>query len=160
MAVINSYVTPGTVKTANRGGGSFAIVRTFSVAATDSATSVYRIAKINGNAIPVSISILTGGTAFGTDYDLGLYDTLEHGGAVQDKDCFLDGGSFSAAVTMSSPTNGLTAPAGQTLYKQVYEFAGDSKVTPGCEYDLALTANTAGTSASYFTVIALFATAA
>jgi hypothetical protein len=145
------------VNVANRGNGVISFVRTFSVAASDSNTSIYRLFKVNGNMVPVKISILAGGTAFGTDYDLGLYDTLEKGGAVKDKDCFLDGGSFSAAVTMSSPTNGLTAPAGQNLYKQVYEFAGDSKVTPDCEYDLALTANTAGTSASWFTVLALFA---
>ena len=157
MAVVNSYVTPGTVNVSNRGNDIISFVRTFSIAAADSDGSIYRLFKVNGNAIATEILINADTNLGASDIDVGLYDTLEQGGAVKDADCYLDGGSISGGKALGSELSGLGSIAGQDLYKQVYEIAGDSKVTPNTEYDLAITANTVGTSAGYVTVRATFA---
>lgn len=166
MAVINEYVnsnlaadkldTPAIVKT----GKSFVSVTTFEVASGDDDTSKYRLFKnLDPELIPIRIEVYNDAITSGTDYDLGLYETLSdgQGGVVADVDVFLDGVSMAGARASDSPLNGLTAVDIANRTKRLYELVGDTIITKKQGYDLVLTANTVGSSAGTITVIAEFA---
>ena len=157
MAVINDYVSSNTKNVFNRGGQTVTMVTQFEKAAGDSDTSIYRLFKVNGNMVPVQIEINCDAITGATDYDLGFYQTLENGGAVGVKDVLMDGANISAGKAIGSEQNGLASIAIDELGDQVFELAGDSQAAPEMEYDLALTANTAGTGAGTIAVRAVFA---
>ena len=56
------------------------------VAAADSDTSIYKIARLKSNLVPLQMKINNDAITSGSDYDLGLYKT---NGDVLDKDCFV-----------------------------------------------------------------------
>lgn len=166
MAVENKYVVDakdsgGAVKDATRfrGGELVAIVtRPFTIAAADSDGSIYRVGKVNKNLIPVKIDINCSVITGGSDYDLGLYHTLENGGAVADKDCLLDGADLSGGKALGSEQSGLASLTVANIGKQVWELAGATTENDAdLEYDLALTGNTVGTGTGTVMIRALFA---
>lgn len=166
MAVENKYVdsllaadklqTPALVKTA----GSFVSIATFEVAAADDDGSIYRLFKnLDPELIPIRIEIYNDAITLGTDYDLGLYETLSdgQGGTVVDKDIFYDGADLSSAHASGSPLDGLTTVDIANRTKRLYEHGGHTIITKKQGYDLALTANTVGSAAGTITVIVEFA---
>jgi len=156
MAVINAYVSSNTENVFNRGGEAVVMETQFEVAAADSDGSIYRLFRVNGNMIPVQIDINCDAITGATDYDLGLYETLENGGAVKVKDVLMDGANLSAGKAMGSEQNGLASLEIDEIGDNVYALAGDSETTPEMEYDLALTANTVGTGSGTVAVRAIF----
>lgn len=160
MSVINAYVNSRIaaktkVKPVNAGfGRPQVLVQTFEVAAGDDDGSVYRLARLPSNLIPFRITIACDAITNGTDWDLGLYKTLDKGGAVASKDKFMDGQTFAAA---SKVLNGFAAVPIENYGKTLAEHLGLTDVTADSEYDLALTANTVGTVDGTVTVIAEFA---
>lgn len=137
------------------GGKILALIASFEQAAADSNASVYRLARLPANAIPLRCEIYADAAIDGTDYDLGLYKPGV-GGAVVDKDIFADGLDLSAGVAVTAgANNGLTnlgADAPASLGKKLWELLGLS--VPGRQdYDLCLTANTAGGAAGTITVV-------
>ena len=159
MAVINAEVLGQVVRTEVRGGELLSLAGTFEVAAADSDGSIYRLFKVNKNMVPIKIEINCDSIANSTSWDLGLYNTLERGGAVVDADCFMSAVDLSAGKAMGSEQNGLAALPIASIGKQVYEVAALTSDTGPAEYDVVLTANTVGTAAGTVSIRAIFATA-
>ncbi len=161
MAVEDKYVSADLIagKLANpaymQGAATLSLVATFEVAAADDDGSVYRIANLNPNLIPIDISINCDAITGGTDYDLGLYEPGV-GGVVIDKDVFMDGTDISGGAAIGSEINGLSAVAIENLYRKIYEHGGQSVTDYKDGYDLAFTANTVGTAAGTITTRATF----
>jgi len=159
MAVINAYKLSEALKNTVNGAQTLVIAGDFETVATDSIGSKYRICKVGADWIPVQIKIANDAIAGATDMDLGLYDTLEKGGAVKDADCFMDGTDISAGVDISSNSDGLKTLGIDEIGNQCYVHAGDSDASEQM-YDLVLTSKAAITAAGTIGIRAIFAKAA
>lgn len=162
MAVINDYVTHNATSEAVDegsarlffGGKLKRIPFNFEVAAADDDGSVYRIGRISPRAIVTGIKMLSDATAGITDVDIGLYKSLDLGGAAIDADCFLDGtnmaGGYAAFTEVLVPTIA-------NFGKMAYEIGGISDPTAYGAFDIAITTNSAasaaGTIAGYIEII-------
>lgn len=164
MAVEDKYVNADVVadKKAipaliNGDEGRFAVT-TFEVAAADDDNSVYRLFRVNANMIPFNVTITNDAITGGTDYELGIYDTLDGptSGAVKDADVLLGTTTMASARAEGSGISGLSAVNQADATKRLFELAGDSANDHPGEYDIALTANTVGTAAGTITVKAEF----
>ena len=158
MAVEDKYVDSNTTsgKLAapyEVGGDLICLVKTFEVAAADDDTSTYRIARVNGDWVPVEITVMCDAITGGTDYDLGIY-LPGVGGAAKDADVLMDGQTLAVA---SRVLDGLQTVDIANLEKKIYVHAGDSTSTRVADYDLVLTGNTVGTAAGTVTIVAKFA---
>jgi hypothetical protein len=147
MAVLNKYIDPdlqiNQKQDPNKAGGSRALVsafQSFEVAASDDNDSVYRIGRINSNAMIYDIVIACTAMTGSTDWDLGFYEV--NFGPEVDKDVLMDGQTFASA---SRTINGMAAVTVPNLNKRVYELLGLDE-DPLKQYDLALTANTIGSA--------------
>lgn len=156
MAVENKIVTTNAgavaadVDIAARFSGSIvrAIPFSFEVAAADDDGSIYRFARISAQAIVVGVYMNNDAITAGTDYDLGIYKTLDLGGAVIDKDCLIDGMSMATDRTAGAWVVPTVAD-GANMGKRVGILAGktaDNINTLG-GVDVAFTGNTVGTAA-------------
>lgn len=160
MAVENKWVDTAVEagKKGNPGnvmpGQIFGFACTFEVAAADDDGSVYKLAKVGANMIPLQIWINNDAITAGTDYDLGFY---KENGVVADKDILADGADLSSAHAMGSELTGLSNLGAENIGKKVYELLGFTDATRAEDsYVLALTANTAGTAAGTISVRGLF----
>lgn len=122
------------------GVDSIEIVAEIDTTSGEGAGSIYRIAQIPANYIPVWGEINCEAVTSMNDNDLGLYETDEHGGGVLDKDIFVDGADHSSALAIGSGTNAIkdltTLNLGKTLNELVSNADGVRQA-----YTLALTAN-------------------
>lgn len=145
--VINEYMvganepvsTPNLNVVENKGGDVRAMVFTFETEAADDAGSKYRLCRLNANMVPIRIELTNDAIANATEIDLGIYDTLENGGAVKNIDAFIDGLDINGGNAISSPVDGLKDLAIADIGKDIFTLAGDSNPTPDGEYDLVLT---------------------
>jgi hypothetical protein len=130
---------------------------TVEVAAADDNGSIYRMFKdVPSNFIPLLAVIANDAITAGSDYDLGLYDSAERGGAVVVKDCFLNGGDLSVAHASLCPgtaLNALSAADIAAMNKKLWEYASDTIITRRPSFDIALTGNVVGTAAGTITVL-------
>jgi len=168
-AVENKYVD-ADLAAGKKGNAAFVhgaavveMVTTFEVAAADDNASIYRLFKnVNPDLIPVEIEIMNDAITGGTDWDLGLYESLSDdgvGGGVIDADAFVDGADLSSGNARTAPLSGMSASpvALENVKKRIYEIAGDAQEDKRARgYDIALTANVVGTAAGTITVIARF----
>lgn len=129
-------------------------VATLETAAADDDGSVYRFVRLPSNAVLHSIGIYNDAITSGTDYDLGLYRTAADGGAVVDKDIFVDGASMATARVTALDglfhTNDIA-----NIEKKLYELV-PLTTDPQINYDLCLTANTVGSAAGTLTIKVLY----
>lgn len=163
MAVEDKYVDANVAdeKKTNaafiHGADTLAAIVTFEVAAADDDGSIYRLLKnVNPDLIPIAITLWNDAITGCTDVDLGLYLPLEMGGAVIDKDVFLDGEDINGGNARSSPVDGLTNVGIADCQKKIYELAGHTLETKKQGYDIALTANTVGSGAGTISVLFQF----
>lgn len=163
MAVENKYVNSdlNAGKLANaafsHGQKPFVLVNTFEVAAADDNGSIYRIAKnIDPDLIPVRIEVYNDAITSGTDYDLGLYEPLEAGGAVIDADIFANTLDMSSGAARGSAKDGLENLNIDKVQKMIYELAGHTLSTKKRGYDIAYTANTVGSAAGTISTLMFF----
>lgn len=164
MAVENRYVNTNVIADrkalpafVNSDEGRFSVT-TFEVAAADDDCSIYRLFRVNSNMIPYRITITNDAITGGTDYELGIYNTLDgpQAGSVKDLDALLGTTSMASARAEGSGISGLSAVAVENATQRLYELAGDTASDHPSEYDIALTANTVGTAAGTITVKAEF----
>ena len=111
-------------------------------------------ADIPASAILVECEILNDVVTAGTDWDLGLYKT--DGGAVVDKDIYVDAADLSTGHANGSGLTGLSALNIDQSQKKLYENAAETLKTTDGSYDIALTANVVGSSVSTVVVKATF----
>ena len=146
-----------TINQAYKGSGveGLFINKTISIANGDSANSVYRIAQIPSNYVPFLGMVTTAGIAGLTDCDFGLHLPTEQGGAVIDKDAFIDGVNLSSAVTIASPSVMFAAISAANFDKNL-NVLESHKSSEYQTYDLTLTLNAAASAAGTINVRALF----
>jgi len=171
MGVVNAYVDTDTTNKSPRqrpeevGFGELnVLLKTFVVAAADDDGSIYRIAPIPTNMVPVEGTLMCDAITNGTDYDLGFYLPAELGGAVLKKDLLMDGQTLASASKVLAPFSNVAI---ENFGKTIAELLGAAGVTyngqtmsnTNCPpfVDLAFTANTVGTVAGDVTLIAKFA---
>ena len=125
-----------------------------SVAAADSDTSVYRVARVPSNAVIHSIRVLNDAITGGTSYDLGVYDIAgTNSGAVVDADLFASAVDLSSANTAwlelryEAATTAIIDYAEKTLWFILDVGAATLSSDPNKQYDICFTANTVGTGA-------------
>jgi hypothetical protein len=158
MAVINAYATTNTQNIKQSGSELIAMLAIVSVAAGDSDGSIYRLFKVNKNLVPLSIEINCTTITAGTVWDLGVYKLLELGGAVKDADIMMSNADLSGGKAIGSEQNGLASLTIANLGKQIWELAGETdENNADNNYDIALTADTVGTSDGTIYVRAIFA---
>jgi len=145
--VLNEYVvgvnqpvtSPDKNVVSNKGGAVIGVAFSFETEAADGAGSKYRLIRMGANWVPLFLELNCDALTGATEVDLGIYDTLEHGGAVKDIDAFMDGVNISAGYAIDSEINALSALALANIGKDIFTLAGDSHPTPDGEYDLVLT---------------------
>lgn len=163
MAVENRYVDADVIagKKASaaltHGAQVLQAVQTFEVAAADDNNSVYRVFKnVNPNYIITKLSIMSDAITGMSDVNVGLYKSLDRGGAVISDNVLADAVDLSSAVLRSAPKDGLLNVNIADAEKAIYELAGDTLETREIGYDIALTAIAAASTAGTVTVIADF----
>jgi hypothetical protein len=158
MAVINAYVSTDTQNVKQSGAELVSMVATVSILAADSDGSIYRLFKVNKNLVPVSIDINCSAITGGTSFDLGVYKMLELGGAVKDANALMSAKDLSAGKAIGSEQNGMSDLTVANIGKQIWELAGlTDENDADNNYDLAITANTVGSSDGQIYVRAIFA---
>lgn len=163
MAVVDKYVNAdleaGALANSSINGGSAqttALVVTFEVDSGDDDGSVYRLFRINSQNSFLFFHYFNDAITGGTDYDIGLYETVDNGGAVVDADLFLDGASVASASTANQIKDALGTVDRANYAKSIAEMLGLTR-DPNKEYDVAITANTVGSATGTITVRALIA---
>lgn len=127
------------------GVDSIEIVAEIDLTNGDGAGSIYRIAQIPANYVPVWGELNCEAITSANDNDLGLYETDAQGGAVIDKDCFIDGGDLSSALAIGSGINAIKDLTTLKLGDTLASLAGDG-ASERQAYTLALTANAGPTA--------------
>jgi len=133
------------------GADSLTVVAKGTITNGNSSTSIYRLAEIPSNYIPVGGEITCDAITGIDDADLGLYETAEHGGAVIDVDALVDGGNLSSAL---APGSGLSPISAVTIANQnaaLYTLASDVSGERQA-YVLALTINKNASATGSFIV--------
>ena len=162
MAVVNAYVnsnlnTAGTRVTALEAGRGreMTFVYNFETAAADDNDSIYRLARIPANWVPVSIYIDCDAITGMADVNIGFHHTLENGGLAAETDANIldDAMDFSSALVNSW---GMTDMDPANKNKTVGELAGATVLTQKAEYDLTLLAIAAASTAATISVRATF----
>lgn len=159
MAVENKWVN-ADVEAGKKGnpalvmpGQVFGFTCTFEVAAADDDGSVYKLAHVGANMIPVQLYLNCDAIAGATDYEMGFYD--EAGNAV-DIDVLMGSEDIHAGAAIGSEIDCLQDMGVDKIGKKVYELLGKTLTTKENAYVLALTANTVGTAAGTISVRGLF----
>jgi len=131
------------------GADTMVVVAKGTITNGNTSASIYRLAEIPSNFIPVGGEITCDAITSVDDADLGLYETPENGGAVIDVDALMDGGTLASALAPGSglsPISAVTiANQNQPLYHLASDVSGERQ-----SYVLALTINkTAGATGSF-----------
>jgi hypothetical protein len=147
-AVTNGDATPKVMNSLAIDGGVLREkVATVEIAAADCATSVYRMVRVHSSWRISDILRYNDAITSGTDYDVGLYDTADNGGAVVNVNAFADGVSLASAAT-TSPVRDIGV---EDIEQRVWEMAGES-ADPNKFYDLCYTGVTPGSGAGTLSV--------
>jgi len=144
---VNSDVEAGRYGQTSQvaGGKVCAIAGTFEVAAADSDTSIFKLARLPSNAVICRAEIYADAITDGTDYDLGFYTD---GGVAADVDILADGLDLSSGVAITAASNnGMTSVPIADVGDKVWELLGKTITNKEEGYVLALTANTIGSVA-------------
>ena len=165
-AVEDKYVSSAIVA-GNKGssldqaaGDYYVGIATFETAAADDNGSIYRLFKnVTSTLVPVSMRVSCDAITGMNDVDFGLYDSLESGGAVVDKDCLGDGLDISAGYSRILGLDALVSVDLAEVRKSLWELVDAVALTLNTKkgaYDIAMTANTAGSGVGTVSVIAIF----
>lgn len=153
-AVTNLDATPQVKNSlAIMGGVVREAIGTVEIAAADCNTSVYRMVRVHSSWRICNIIRYNDAITSGADFDVGLYQTAENGGAVKNINCFADAVSLASGVVVGvEDLYEAGADEGvEDLEKRVWEFAGDTS-DPGIFYDLCYTGVAVGSGAGTLSV--------
>lgn len=113
------------------------------VAAADDDTSVYRMCRIPSNARISELAVKNDAVTGGTDYELGVYQTADNGGAVVDSDVLASVIDMSSARAVFTEIDTVIEEDSE---KRLWELLGLTEDSHR-QYDIALTGQTVGTAA-------------
>lgn len=145
---VNPYIVDGKKAEAHYASGAqtHTVFFNFEVAAADSDTSVYRLARLPANAVPVRSEIYADASLGTSAFCLGLHKPGV-GGAVVDKDLFMTATDLTAGVALTAgANNGLMAVPIDEVGAKLWELL-DLSAPARQDYDLTITADTAGAAA-------------
>lgn len=153
-AITNGDATPRVMNALAIDGGVLREkVGTVEIAAADCDTSVYRMVRVHSSWRISDIKRYNDAITSGTDFDVGLYETAENGGAVKNINCFADAVSLASGVVVG--IEDLFEAGGdegiEDIEKRVWEYAGDTS-DPLKFYDLCYTGVAVGSGAGTLTV--------
>lgn len=154
IAIQNAEATPRVFNRYQSDGGVLREkIGTVEIAAADDNDSVYRMVRVHSSWRISGIKRYNDAIASGTDFDVGLYETEENGGAVKNINCFADAVSLASAIVVGVEDlfEAGSDEGVEDIGKLVWEFAGDTS-DPGKFYDLCYTAVVVGTAAGTLTV--------
>jgi hypothetical protein len=128
-------------------------VGTVEIAAADDNNSVYRVGRVHSSWRISDIVRYNDAITSGADFDVGLYDTAENGGAVVNINCFADAVSLvSASVTGTKDLYEAGSDVGvEDIEQRVWEMAGLTE-DPGKFMDVCYTGVTVGSGAGTLSV--------
>ena len=128
-------------------------VGTVEIAAADDNNSVYRVGRVHSSWRISDIIRYNDAITSGSDFDVGLYDTSENGGAVVNINCFADAVSLtSASLTGTKDLYEAGSDNGvEQIEKAVWQMAGLT-ADPNTFYDVCYTGVTVGSGAGTLSV--------
>jgi hypothetical protein len=150
MAVVNTKATAVTNADASpvvlnnpavAKGRVFSAVGTLEVAATDSAASVYRFARIPSSAVVRSIKVFNDdldSTGAGVTFDCGLHKTAADGGAAVDANVFASDIATCQAANLTGVEIRFEVADLNGIEKRAWELAA-ATADPNIDYDVTLT---------------------
>ena len=153
-AVTNGDATPKAMNARLLDGGIVhEKVATLEIAAADCANSVYRMVRVHSSWRIADIIRYNDAITSGTDFDVGLYDTAENGGAEVDANLYADAVSLaSASLTGTKDIYESGSAVGvEKIEKAIWEQLGLSS-DPNKFYDLCYTGFTPGSGAGTLSV--------
>lgn len=121
-------------------------VATKEIAAADDNGTVVRLFRVWSGWRISSIELGSDALGTGAAYDVGVYDTAAEGGAAVDDNEFADGVDLSGATALTDVTYEAAATEISKIEMALWERLGLTE-DPKKWYDIALTGDTAGTSA-------------
>lgn len=152
-AITNRDATPRVPTPASLVRGPlYEAVGTLETAAADDDGSVFRFARVRSSDRISEIRLANDAITSGTDFDVGIYQTAENGGAVVSKDVFADGLDLSSAVAMRDVLYNDQATDISEVEMQLWQKLGLTS-DPQREYDVCVTANTIGSGAGTITMV-------
>jgi hypothetical protein len=152
--VTNRDATPRVMNPTYRMGGILKEqVGTVEILAADDNNSVYRVGFVHSSWRISDIIRYNDAITSGTDFDVGLYDTAENGGAVININCFADAVSLaSGSVTGTNDLYEAGSDVGvEDIEQQVWEMAGLSS-DPNKWMDVCYTGVAVGSGAGTLSV--------
>jgi hypothetical protein len=135
--ITNAVATPKVFTDSNKSVGTAKVAKSFAtVSASQSSSDTIRLVRVPSNARVDAVFLLTGDATTGGAINIGVWQTVENGGAVVDADLFasalaLTGGPFNRSEQ--------TWESGEYTYtescKPLWEVLGLTS-DPGREYDI------------------------
>jgi hypothetical protein len=141
----NAVATPKVFTTSNQGVGRvFSAKSVATVSATQASGDTIRMVRVPSNARIDAVLLTTGDATTAGAIDIGVYQTVDNGGAVVDADLFasalaLTGGPFTRSDQTWESTQYTYAESCLPLW-QVLGLTAD----PAREYDIVATVTTTG----------------
>ena len=132
-------------------------VATVEIAAADCANSVYRLCRVHSSWRIADIIRYNDAITSGTDFDVGLYQTAENGGAEADANLYADAVSLaSASLTGTKDIYETGSAVGvEKIEQRIWQQLGLT-ADPGLFYDLCYTGFTPGSGAGTLSVRVLY----
>lgn len=120
------------------------------IAAGDDDTSTFRVGRVHSSWRVAAINRRNTAITDGTDFNVGLYETAENGGAAVDDNCYADAISLATAAT-SPVDDSFEARSVASIQNRVWQ---DAALTadPNKYYDVVYTGVTVGTVAGTLAV--------
>jgi len=144
-AISNADATPSVANDPHLEGGRLRCsVGKVEVAAADDNNSIYRFCRLPSNAIVHKIEVSNDAITSGTDFDMGLYETADNGGAAKDANLYADAIDLSSAGGPTDRT--YEAEDINDGDKRIFDALGDS-TDPFRKYDLGMIGIAVGSGA-------------
>lgn len=146
--VTNADATPRTLTAAYLAHGRLREqVAKAEVAAADDNNSVYRMFRVHSSWRISELALWNDAITCGSDFNLGLYQTAENGGAVVTDNIWADAVSMASARAAAGPLDCMFEQLNiDDIQKRVWELAGLS-ADPNRWYDIAWIGIAVGTGA-------------
>ena len=121
-------------------------VGTVEVAAADDNNSVYRFVRVPSNARISTVQIASDAITSGSDFNIGIWQTAQNGGAVLSENLFGDAVDLSSGIAYTDVTLETTATDIANAEKELWQLLGLS-TDPHVDYDICAIGIAVGSAA-------------